>query len=156
MKFYGIRKIETYYNDFLLLKKMLRLVNLQVISFVFIVSCMQNYGVKNSSLIQIEDAEAEYSFVLFLKEVEYYPRDAIYFPQTLHPVESCRRNIYYNKNEFKDCMKQVSLANFNPESFSDLLLKVDLYIHQICKLKKVIFLKDSISKGELNTCELNM
>ncbi|WP_411822416.1 hypothetical protein [Leptospira sp. 'Mane'] len=118
-------------------------------------SCVQNNGIKNDTLIQRKDAELEYSAVFFMKQVEYFPKEAIYSHRSLHPADACKRDIYYDKSEFRDCMKQISIINFTPETVMDLYFKMNTYINDICKLKKVILFKDSIYKGELNACEIN-
>jgi hypothetical protein len=118
--------------------------------------CAKNQSLNDGTLISLNDAQKEYSAVIFLKQVEYYPRDAIYIEFTLEQVDfNCNREIVYDKGDFQLCMKNITLFNFQPKAIDDLISKISLYKNDVCNLKKIILFKDSILKGELNLCEIN-
>ncbi|MCW7490866.1 hypothetical protein [Leptospira meyeri] len=52
-------------------------------------------------------------------------------------------------------MKNITVFNFQPKTPDDLLSKIGLFKNKLCNLKKIILFKDSLTKGELNLCEIN-
>ncbi|TGK79291.1 hypothetical protein EHQ23_16915 [Leptospira bourretii] len=119
-------------------------------------NCVKNQSINDNSLISLNDAQKEYSSVIFLKTAEYFPSQAFYFPFTLETFDfRCHRDIHYNKSDFQTCMKNIILFNFQPKTPDDLLSKIDTFKDNLCDLKKIILFKDSITKGELNLCEIN-
>ncbi|MCW7471754.1 hypothetical protein [Leptospira kanakyensis] len=119
-------------------------------------NCVKNQSINDDSLISLNDAQKEYSNVIFLKTTEYFPNQAFYFLFTLETFDfRCHRDIHYDKSDFQTCMKNILLFNFQPKSPDDLLSKIDTFKDTLCDLKKIILFKDSITKGELNLCEIN-
>ncbi len=124
-----------------------------ILTFCF---CVKNQSVKDDSLISLNDAQKEYSSVFFLKQVEYFPGQALYVPLSLERVFfGCNREILYDKSDFQRCMRNIVLTNFEPKSFADLLFKIDSFKDELCKIRKIIMFKDSLVKGEINLCEID-
>lgn len=118
--------------------------------------CVKNQSVNDGSLISLNDAQKEYSSVIFLKTAEYYPNQAFYFLFTLEQVDfGCHRDIHYDRSDFQTCMKNITVSQFQSNNPTDLLFQIETYKDKLCNLKKIILFKDSLIKGELNLCEIN-
>ncbi|WP_039926460.1 hypothetical protein [Leptospira vanthielii] len=137
--------------------KNLHLTKLLIILCVFTISkCVKNQSINEDSLISLNDAQKEYSTVIFLKTAEYFPNQAFYFIFTLEQVDfGCHRDIHYDKSDFQTCMKNITVSKFQPNTPGDLLFQIDAFKDKLCNLKKFILFKDSLIKGELNLCEIN-
>ncbi|MCW7467887.1 hypothetical protein ND860_18675 [Leptospira levettii] len=121
-----------------------------------LISCVKNQSINDGSLISLNDAEKEYSAVIFTKTTEYFPNYAFYFLFPLEKVDfRCHRDIHYDKSDFRKCMKNILLSNFQSRTPDELLSRIEIFKDTLCDLKKIILLKDSITKGELNLCEIN-
>ena len=133
------------------------LTKILIILYVLEISnCVKNQSINDDSLISINDAQKEYSSIIFLKTAEYFPNQAVYLNFTLEQVDfGCHRDIHYDKSDFQTCMKNIMVFNFQPRTPDELLYKIDTFKDTLCNLKKIILLKDSLIKGELNLCEIN-
>ncbi|WP_109018503.1 hypothetical protein [Leptospira kobayashii] len=120
-------------------------------------SCGKNQGVKNESLISLADADKEYSLISFLKQTEYFPNNSVFFGRTLYPPNyHCDREIYFDKSDFRGCMSQLSIFKFSSRNIDELNLEITDFVSRVCKLRRIIFLKDSITGGELNFCDVKL
>ncbi|TGK89264.1 hypothetical protein EHQ24_00035 [Leptospira noumeaensis] len=127
-----------------------------LLNILTLINCVKNQSINDGSLISLNDAEKEYSAVIFLKTAEYFPNQAFYFLFPLEEVDfGCHRDIHYNRKDFQMCMKNITAFNFQPKAPDELLYKIDNFKDTLCNLKKTILLKDSLIKGELNLCEIN-
>ncbi len=141
-------------NVFFVLKRLFFSSPLYLLCFLSF--CTQNNGIADKTLIQEKDARKEFSTIFFIKAMEYFPKDAVYTERTLFTsTDRCKRHVFYDKNAFKNCMREITLFNFSPSSIGDFIQKMDIYVRDGCKLKKIILFKDSLTKGEFNICELN-
>ncbi len=122
---------------------------------LFTVFCTKNQGLKNESLISLADANRDYTHILFLKSVEYFGSRAVYSPISFEKVEKCKRQSFYDKSDFRSCMRQITLYKFSAKDPLELRYQLDDFVFNVCKVKRRILFDNSVDGGELNLCELN-
>ncbi|MCW7498428.1 hypothetical protein ND860_17965 [Leptospira levettii] len=115
--------------------------------------CTQTSGISNNTLISLKDADAEFTKVFFLKQIENFPSFASYTPVTLYTGD-CKRSIFFDKSRFRNCMSNLAVSKIEARDFSELLLKVRIQLQASCDLRKQIIFDNELFTGELKTCEI--
>ncbi|GBF51215.1 hypothetical protein LPTSP4_27470 [Leptospira ryugenii] len=119
------------------------------------IGCVKNEELKGSDLVSQRDADRDYSRIFILKSLESFPNDAIPYPISFEPSERCDRKINYKKKDFQVCLGALLANRFSVKNQTELSIAFQDFVDRFCKLKKVIFLENSLTSGEINLCEIN-
>ncbi|TGL19725.1 hypothetical protein EHQ47_16645 [Leptospira bourretii] len=124
---------------------------------IFTLSCTQNSSLKNDTLISQADADAEFSLIVYAKQLEYFPSHT-YFDMAA-TIDGdfgwCKRSIQYDKSDFRYCMSRISATYFPQKHPFEIYHAIKGFVTENCKLRKIILFKDSLIKGELNACSVH-
>ncbi|TGL90702.1 hypothetical protein EHQ68_04560 [Leptospira congkakensis] len=126
---------------------------LYTFSFLLLISCNYNSGIYDNRLITLKDAEKDLSILFIAKQLEYFPDTTIVTELNLSNGVGCKRDIYYDKSDFRRCLSNLALNPFRSKNSLELSVEFRYYLDSVCDLKKIIMFENSSWGGEINLCE---
>lgn len=123
--------------------------------FIFNSSCTQNSGVYDDRLLKLVDAETELRNLYIIKQLFLFPNSQVSFHFNLVTSVGCKRDIYFDKSDFRRCLSNLTVTPFGAKNNQELYFDFLNFVQNRCDLSKIIMFENSIWGGELNLCELN-
>ncbi len=132
-----------------------RKISLVLIFLMLQISCAQNSGIYDDRLIKLGDAEKEIRNLFILKQIELFPTSELFLDFKLYFYSKCKRDIYFDKSDFRRCISNLAVTPFKAKNPSELFDQYQFFVKNNCDLRKEIMFNNSIWGGELNFCEFN-
>ncbi|TGM27917.1 hypothetical protein EHQ82_01755 [Leptospira selangorensis] len=130
-------------------------IRLSILLFLaFLISCTKSIGIYEDRLIKLRDAEKDLNILYIAKQLEYFPNTTIVTDLKFSYSSGCDRDIYYDKSDFRKCLRNLAVNPFKSKNSVELSLEFRFFFENSCDLKKVIMFENSAWGGEVNLCEM--